>query len=335
MPADASPRRDRQVVRMLGILKTLTEGGRVTLTGLAARFRTTRQSLYRDLQGLHEVGIPVVGDERGGYAGVLRLAPGFRPGLPLAPLSRAELLALAWAAKARGGQEPFREPLAMALLKLQALLDRREAEELTALDGTVSGEDRGIKDLSAHQGTLLRLVQAIVGRRRCVVEYQAPGRAQPRRFPYEPYRIRAVHGGVYAIGRVPAYPKGIVPLALERIRTLEVREEAFTPDPDFDPKRYLTEAFGVAWEKPRTVVVRFRADQAPYVREREWHPTQRFRTLADGRLEMTFRAGGTFEIIRWILGWGAAAEVVRPAALRREVAAVVRMAAHQYRTGGR
>jgi predicted DNA-binding transcriptional regulator YafY len=85
------------------------------------------------------------------------------------------------------------------------------------------------------------------------------------------------------------------------------------------------------WGKPMTVIVRFRPDQAPYVREREWHPTQKFRTLRDGRLELTFRAGGTFEITRWILGWGDAAEVVRPASLRREVAAILRAAASLYR----
>ncbi len=52
--------------------------------------------------------------------------------------------------------------------------------------------------------------------------------------------------------------------------------------------------------------------------------------LSDGRLQLTFRAGGTFEITRWILGWGDAAEVVRPARLRREVAAILRSAATQY-----
>jgi predicted DNA-binding transcriptional regulator YafY len=261
---------------------------------------------------------------------VLRLAPGFRPGLPLAPLTRTELLALAWAAKERGGREPFRAPLDMALLKLQAILGRREADELTALDGTVSGHERGTKDLSAYQGTLLQLVQAIVGHRRCLVAYQAPGRDRPRRFPYDAYRLRVVQGGVYAIGRVPAYAKNIAPLALERIRDLTVTEETFTVDPGFDPKRYEAEAFGVAWGAPMTVVVRFRADQAPYVREREWHPTQRFRTLPDGRLEMTFRAGGAFEIVRWVLGWGDAAELMRPAALRGEIASVLERATSCY-----
>jgi len=79
-----------------------------------------------------------------------------------------------------------------------------------------------------------------------------------------------------------------------------------------------------------TVVLCFRPDQAPYVREREWHPTPAPPDLRDGRLELTFHAGGTFEITRWILGWGDAVEVVRPARLRREVAAILQSAAAQY-----
>lgn len=68
------------------------------------------------------------------------------------------------------------------------------------------------------------------------------------------------------------------------------------------------------------------------MREREWHPTQKLRTLRDGRLELTFRGGGTFEIIRWILGWGDAAEVIRLATLRREVTRTLRAAAAGYGT---
>jgi len=71
--------------------------------------------------------------------------------------------------------------------------------------------------------------------------------------------------------------------------------------------------------------------EALYVPEREWHPTQRLRDLADGRVELTLRAGGMFEILRWVLSWGDAAEVVRPAALRREIASMFRRAATIYR----
>jgi predicted DNA-binding transcriptional regulator YafY len=101
-------------------------------------------------------------------------------------------------------------------------------------------------------------------------------------------------------------------------------------DPKFDLKKDEAEAFGVTWGKPMTVVVRFHADQAPYVREREWHPTQKLCSLRDGRVELTFRAGGIYEIIRWVLSWGGAAEVIRPAGLRNETGTILRAASAMY-----
>jgi predicted DNA-binding transcriptional regulator YafY len=62
--------------------------------------------------------------------------------------------------------------------------------------------------------------------------------------------------------------------------------------------------------------VAFAPALAPYIEERLWHPTQRFRTLADGRLEITLDVADTLEVRRWILGYGAQAEVLEPAAMR-------------------
>ena len=98
----------------------------------------------------------------------------------------------------------------------------------------------------------------------------------------------------------------------------------------FDAERYRRESFGIIWEKPANVVIRFTADQAPYVREREWHPTQRLRDLRGGGVELSFRAGGMFEIAPWVLGWGEAAVVLRPQRLRSLVARTLRNAAQAY-----
>jgi predicted DNA-binding transcriptional regulator YafY len=67
-----------------------------------------------------------------------------------------------------------------------------------------------------------------------------------------------------------------------------------------------------------------------YVKEREWHPSQQIKDLRDGRVELAFTAGGEFEIIRWILGWGDAAEVVRPRRVRERVQSALRHALSRY-----
>ncbi len=189
-----------------------------------------------------------------------------------------------------------------------------------------------VKDYSGLEALVLKLVEAILSRRRCLVEYRVPWRDKPSKFPYDPYRVALVHGGLYCIGKVPAY-KNFTTLAVERILSLDTTGEGFTVAPSFDPERYEAEAFGVAWEEPMTVVVRFSADQAPYVREREWHPTQKIRTLRDGRVELSFRAGGSFEIIRWILSWGGAAEAIRPETFRKQLKAIHKTPLKRYERG--
>jgi predicted DNA-binding transcriptional regulator YafY len=316
-------------VRVLGLLKTLAEGGRPNVRQLAARFKTRRETIYRDLHTLEALGYPIVGDESGRLSRP-RLAPDARVTTPPVALTRKEMAALVWAVKQAGARQPFRATLTTAMAKLQAMAPAREGRLALALDGTIGGWDRGVKDYSALEPTILRLVEAIVSRSRCDVEYRSPRQDRPRRFSYDPYRLLSVHGGLYCVGKVPSYTN-IATLAIDRIATLELTDETFIVDPAFDPKRLETEAFGVSWENPMTVVVRFRADQAPYVREREWHPTQMLRQRRDGRVELTIRSGGLFEMTRWILSWGDAAEVIKPLTLRRHVEAILKSAVVRYR----
>jgi hypothetical protein len=83
------------------------------------------------------------------------------------------------------------------------------------------------------------------------------------------------------------------------------------------------------------VKVLFACSLARYIRDRLWHPTQKFHDLADGRLEMTLWVADTFEVRRWILGFGPEAEVLEPAtlrdALRREAEVLARKLVPQRR----
>jgi proteasome accessory factor B len=62
---------------------------------------------------------------------------------------------------------------------------------------------------------------------------------------------------------------------------------------------------------------------AERVREREWLESQEMRELPRGGLELKLRLGALVEVEQWVLGWGAAAEVVGPAELRASVKATV------------
>jgi predicted DNA-binding transcriptional regulator YafY len=176
----------------------------------------------------------------------------------------------------------------------------------------------GIKKYDDYRQHLVLLVEAILRRRRCRVVYQKPSSTNPKSYDFDPYRLLLVDGGLCIIGKVPKY-EDIATLSLDRLLSVVLTSIQFEVIATFDPKRYRQQAFGVSWQDPQQIVLRFRADEAPYVRERIWHPTQQLRLFPDGTLEMSFQAGGPFEIRRWILGWGDAVEVIAPESMRKEV----------------
>ena len=296
---------------------------------LASRFHTRRETIYRDLRALTDAGYPIIGDENGRLSHPRLLDRDSRR-LARIELTEDEITALLWAAGNHGSGEPFGKALRSASSKLRASAAAKKHLLASELDQAIGGRRRGNKDYSGQEPIILRLVEAIIRRQVCDVTYQTLG-GKPKTYSYHPYRLLNAHGGLYCLGRVPTH-YDVTTLAIERIRELHVRDHIFTADANFDPVRYSNEAFGVVWEKPMTVVLRFRPDQGPYVAEREWHPTQSLQTLPDGYVELTFRAGGFYEIVRWILRWGDAVEVIQPAQLRKEVADKLRSAARIYGT---
>jgi proteasome accessory factor B len=319
--ASESKRRDRQVVRILGILGALLEGTGASVHDLARRFGTRRETIYRDLRALEDAGYPVVGDDDG-HLSRPHLLDGRRT--PQVRFTPEELNALDWAA-AQASAGPFSEALNGARQKLQAM---------SAALGTV-----GVAEVTDSWGptapatapeVLLRLAEGILRRRACMVTYRTPDSAEAKTYCYHPYRLLNVAGAFYCVGRVP-YRDGLTTLATHRIAEIELLADSFTVDQALDLDRHRQEAFGVVWEEPINVVLRLRADQAPYVAERQWHPSQELKWQPDGSLQLTFNAGGTFEITRWILGWGDAVEVISPESLRESIRDLLKRAATQYK----
>ncbi|MGH7703771.1 MAG: HTH domain-containing protein, partial [Gemmatimonadales bacterium] len=93
MAKTPSVRRDRQVVRVLGLLKLLAEGSRPSVLQLAARYKVRRETIYRDLHALEAIGYPIAGDDSGRLSRP-QLAVGVRSVIPPVPFTRQETAAL-------------------------------------------------------------------------------------------------------------------------------------------------------------------------------------------------------------------------------------------------
>ncbi len=312
-------------MRILAILHSLGQGRTPTVHELAAEFGTRRETIYRDLRVLQDAGYPIAGDERG------RLS---RPRLissrvPDLRFSRLEIEGLLLALKQSQAALPNSAALSSAALKLKVLAEADACAMHAAVENIFDTWNFASKDYRAHEAHIAFLIEAILRKCRCRVIYKAPSRSEPKSYGFDPYRLLFISGGLYVVGCVPKYTE-IITLAVDRLVSLTISEVKFAVHSTFDPRQCRLDAFGVSWQDPAKIVLRFRAEQAPYVRERLWHPSQQRADLPDGGVQLTFRAGGAFEICRWILGWGDAVEVISPADLRERIAGMLQSAAHIY-----
>ena len=315
---------EKQIVRQLKILWTL-EANRFGKSAreLAAEYNVNRKTIQRDMRDLREVGFWITGPphDRTIY---YRLEKD--PKLPL-NFPIMEVAAMIFAERTGMGLvgTPFGEHLQSAIHRLTQAMPEEMREFLERATEAYVPHLRGHKKSYEDVREVFdNLHEAIQERRVCRVIYRSPG-AEARQYNIEPLHFLPFRGGLYVISRMP-YHDHLITQAVERFERVEVTEEEFEPPDHLSVDERLSNAFGISSEEPMDVVVRFTEEQAPYIRERIWHPSQELEELDDGRVVLRLRAGGFYEIKSWVLSFGAAAEVLEPEELREAVREEMRAA---------
>jgi proteasome accessory factor B len=238
---------------------------------------------------------------------------------PTVQVTEGELVALLVARRAleqyRG--TPFHRQLEIAFEKLAAGLKDRisfsPADEL----GAVSFKNVGLgrTDLAVFNA----LSGAVLRQEEVSFLYRKPGDPGKSTRIVQPYHLAHRENLWYLVG-FDLERGALRTFALPRIESVAVAKKTFVKPADFSPERFFSNAMGVlGGDGNHRVVILFGAGVADRVREREWHESQEMRELPGGRLELRLRLGALAEVEQWVLGWGAAAEVLEPASLREKI----------------
>ena len=86
----------------------------------------------------------------------------------------------------------------------------------------------------------------------------------------------------------------------------------------------------VKGDRTYAVHVRFSPYQARWVREEHRHESQVMTQLPDGSLDVRMQVTGLKDVMRWVLSYGAEAEVMCPPVLREKIAHEARRLASLY-----
>jgi len=151
------------------------------------------------------------------------------------------------------------------------------------------------------------------------IYHQVPGYEKPLPREIDPYHVVSYQGEWYVVGFCH-YKEDVRTFGMSRIKKAEMLDSHFETPADFDFERLAGTHFGIIWsDKEYLVRIWFSADHAPYVKERDWHPTQTIKENKDGSIVLSFKTNHLYEVKRWVLSWGAGARVLGPKELNQSI----------------
>ncbi len=284
--------------RLLRLIQRLDARYGRTRAELARELGVSERTLYRDLAGLGEMGIPLAESE-----GRYRLADGssWRP-LVLTAFERATLRLL----------------LGTPALRKNAALARRLETLAARLAASIDGGTEGIvlADLERSgpvaEGIVESIEEAIRRQQTLRIDYVSVSSASRRVRRVDPWALFHRGEAWYLAGRCHE-SKGPRMFRLDRIRVVSLTGDLFLRPENFDIDAWLRDAWSL-WGggEPRNIVVRFAPEVAPLVEHGKHHEGESIDRLPDGSVEYRVRLGQVVEIARWIVTFGGRAVALDP-----------------------
>lgn len=294
----------RPTARVLALLEILQAGGTFTVADLAARLDVDERTLRRYAAHLTELGIPVE-TVRGRYGGY-RLSPGYKlPPLMLTDDEAVSVVLALFSTPSAAGES--------ATAKIRRVLPPALAARIDAMLSTVDITRR--RDApAAATGTLLTLAEAARNTRTVRLTY-TNWRGTPTERRLDPYGLVLHTGRWYVTGH--DHRRGEVrTFRLDRIGTVRLTEDGFTPPAGFDPTAHVLSGLDEVPYRHDVSVILY----AAYDEVRSRVPG-RVTRLDDGvRLEI--RAEHLDGAARMLVGLGWRFRIERPSALKDEVRAL-------------
>jgi len=205
----------------------------------------------------------------------------------------------------------------------------RKVEKLIAESGVEAGEvARRIRIVTigarpAADSVFRSCADAALSRRRLRMEYKSRGRGgQWEEREVSPQRLVRYRENWY-LDCWCHDRKAVRVMALDQMRQTRVLDAPAIDVPEDELDQVLTTSYGIFSGEPTArAVLRFTPHRAQWVAKEDWHGGQTSRWLEDGSYELTVPYGRPEELLMDILKHGADVEVVEPAELRAQVAAL-------------
>jgi predicted DNA-binding transcriptional regulator YafY len=334
----------KELDRILGILLLLQSQRRIPARQLAERFAVSTRTIYRDLQTMSLLGIPIYAER--GRGGGVRLLEGYF--LPPLMFSRSEAIALLLGIIMLRALRsvPFQQDVDTASEKLLAALPEHLRASLARF-GQIAGVELPSDDIfhpepdevdfsenAQRDGvTVTRFLQALFDGETVRLAYQSPYREAERAIDAQPLGVFWDRGRWYLVGVAAERPHARRLWRADRVTAItSAGAPANARREDFDigdllGRAWLQSAMDV-WRANAPVRLRVTAEQAQRLQRDWYYRFARYETGEDGAATMEFGEGEAelpLALVRWL---GPGAELLSPedwrGVLRAQLEAMLR-----------
>ena len=329
--------------RILGILLFLRSKHTVSAAELARRFEVSTRTIYRDLETLSALGVPLYA-ERGRQGGV-RLLPGyFLPPLMFTQQEAiAPLLGLTLQRSLRA--IPFPTEIEMAKKKLLAALPDTlrsllaKAEQLVGFEKTpndIFHPELGLHEpevatmLAAEQAdlrqsqTLSTFFQAVLDGNLALMQYASPYRTRTSEVLAKPLGLLWDRDRWYLVGKPAEQTHPVRLWRADRVAQIKPRQSMVTEvQHEFDVRELLGRTWLQSameqWRDQAPVKIRLSYTQAERLQQDWYYRHAHFEPEPPDQVVMTFGEQNStivLELLRWL---GPGAELLEPHAWREKM----------------
>lgn len=313
-----------KLIRLLKIISIIENCRGASLKRLAEECDVSERTIYRDIEALSMGGMPI-------YFDTSTRRYRFTDKVFLKPLTFAidEATALLQCTQAFvKDANPLSKPLKCAQERILACLPTDKQRKVDELRNVI---DIKVMQYPTKVGTDIFscVEQAVHEKRQIKVKYYSKSTDTMTERLLDPYVITFRGKAWYLIAF--CHLRGDIKLfRIDRVQEVIVLPDKFQMPKNFSVAAYFDRSWFVEHGELMTVKLRFMPEAARWIRDNQYHKSQKITEEAGGSLLFEVTVSGKMEITKWILSFGPAVEVLEPETLRQEIAELMKKALQKY-----
>ena len=214
----------------------------------------------------------------------------------------------------------FRQWMLNAIAVNRIVMDSQELAQYIAIE-------------ESHTDPLPAILQAMKEMRMMRFDYGAYWRDNVTHYTdFRPHALKMFERRWYVVGKYTAdMPHHI--FALDRISNVEIQEDTYSRDPDFDVEEMFKDSYGIIVDpgEAESVWIKVDAYQANYLRSLPLHHSQLELRRNEEYSVFSVRVRPTYDFRQRLLSLGSTTEVIKPESLRDEMKEEIKAMSAKYK----